>query len=406
MARGGGIYPRGQRLWIWWMQGGRRQARSTGLRVGQERDAERILQAVLARVEAAEETGIDPETATLSEWAAEWIRRRRARGIKSVGDEDAHLREHVLPVLGSVRLRDLRPRRIRSLVHALREDPQLAPKTVRNIYGTLRSCMTEAVVEDLLDATPCVLLPGDLPPQKDKDPTWRATAIYSAAEIERLISDVELYQDRRVVYALLALAGLRWGEMAALRWMDYDATVEPLGRLTVARSYSAKRKNVGSTKTDSTRLVPVHSALASVLAEWRMGGWGEMMGRAPGPEDLIAPSQKGTPRSPNVGLRSLHRDLATLGLRPRRAHDLRRAFISLARAGGASKDLVAMITHTPRGADVIDGYTSLEWAALCRIVEGIQVTRRPPEGAEVTHLSCYSPATGAEERHLSKEKAP
>lgn len=393
----GSVYRRGDRLWIVFRDAqGKRKWKSTSLRVGQEREAERVLAAVEAAIEAGRATGLDPETVTLRQWAAEWIQRRRARGVRTVGDEEARLRDHVLPVLGDERMADLRPRQIRALVHRLRTGP-LAPRTIRHVYGALRGCLTEAVVEDLIPASPCVLLPGDLPEVKDKDPAWRSSAVFTREELELLISDDRVPPDRRVVYALLGLAGLRWGEMAALRWRDYDAALEPLGRLTVATSYSTRRGTMGATKTEAVRLIPVHPTLARILDAHRAGTR---------PDDLICPSTKGTPRSVTIGLRSLHRDLETLGLRKRRAHDLRRTFISLARGAGASKDRVAMITHTPRGADVIDGYTTLEWEALCGVVQAIQVELRAPKGAKVIRLGCDSAVTveGAEAER--KKKAP
>jgi hypothetical protein len=46
-------------------------------------------------------------------------------------------------------------------------------------------------------------------------------------------------------------------------------------------------------------------------------------------------------------------DLPALGMRPRRGHDLRWTFISLAREDGARRDLLEPITHVPRG-NVVD----------------------------------------------------
>lgn len=71
------------------------------------------------------------------------------------------------------------------------------------------------------------------------------------------------------------------GEAAALRWRHYDPTVTPRGRLLVAKSYSTRRDVEKSTKTDAVKHVPVHPVLAAMLAEWKLGRWAEMMGRAP-----------------------------------------------------------------------------------------------------------------------------
>jgi hypothetical protein len=69
----------------------------------------------------------------------------------------------------------------------------------------------------------------------------------------------------------------------------------------------------------------------------------------------------------NHGLRRFHEDLERLGLRPRRQHDTRRTFISIARADGARPDILRWATHGPTG-DVVDVYTTLPWATLCEEV--------------------------------------
>lgn len=73
-----------------------------------------------------------------------------------------------------------------------------------------------------------------LPKNVDKDPAWRTTAIFTRAEVVSLISDVRIPEPRRILHALKGLAALRHGEAAGLRWRDYDATVEPLGKLSRA----------------------------------------------------------------------------------------------------------------------------------------------------------------------------
>jgi hypothetical protein len=64
------------------------------------------------------------------------------------------------------------------------------------------------------------------------------TAIYSRKEMVQLISDQRIPDDRRMFIGLLFLAGIRFGEAAAFRWHHYDPHAEPLGRLSIAKSYS------------------------------------------------------------------------------------------------------------------------------------------------------------------------
>ena len=133
-----------------------------------------------------------------------------------------------------------------------------------------------------------------------------------------------------------------------------------LGRLRVSTAMHAADKREKGVKTDRPREVPVHPTLAKVLATWKLSGWPLYFDRAPGPDDLIVPSRKGSPRSVAHMLKKFHEDLARLGLRPRRQHDARRTFISLARADGARPDVLRWVSHGPTGF----GHGRLHDAAL------------------------------------------
>ena len=65
--------------------------------------------------------------------------------------------------------------------------------------------------------------------RKHKDPTWRMKAVFNEDEVETLISDDRIPQDRRALYALIFLGCLRSGEASARKWADWDQTREPLG---------------------------------------------------------------------------------------------------------------------------------------------------------------------------------
>jgi integrase len=142
------------------------------------------------------------------------------------------------------------------------------------------------------------------------------------------------------VQDLEGVAGEVDPEASALRWRHYDAEMKPLGRLSIAKSYNTKLKAEKEVKTKVPRDVPVHSALAALLAEWKLSGWQAMFGRTPGPDDLIIPSRLGKNRSANHMLKKFHQDLERLGIRARRQHDLRRTFISLCLGDGGRSDIL------------------------------------------------------------------
>lgn len=348
---------------------------------------------------------------TVRRWATRWIETRRAQLVASVGDEATHLEAHVLPTIGEQLLDEVRPRHLVELFGALRRKKAagggkgtLAPKTIHNIYGTVSALFRDAKLDDLLlGDSPCILTRRQLGEKVDKDPEWRPTAKYSRAELEQLISSADIPPDRHVLYALEGLAALRHGEAAGLRWRHYLADQQPLGRLIVATSYDK-----GRTKTKQVRFMPVHPTLAAMLAEWKLGGWAAMFGRAPEPDDLVVPLPAdplgkraranpragGGMRTKNDSRRRLERDLAALQLRHRRGHDLRRSMISLAQDDGAVKDILKLGTHGRTRREAIDDYTTLEWSTLCAEVAKLQVVRRLDVAVKVVAIGGGGPGGG------------
>lgn len=371
----GYIYKRGKKLWVGYTgPDGRLEQKPTGLRVGQKRKAQKLLDRIEAQIAAGkefDEAELGP--VTVKRYGEKWIEGRRADSIMTAGDDEARLRLHVNPTLGQLKMVDVRTRHIRDLVKKLRRNGKLAPRSVRHVYGVLHTMFRDANVDELIHTNPCVLKRTDLPKKKDKDPTWRANAVFTRDETELLLSDARSPEDRRVFYALLALTGIRFGEASALRWRHYDSTLEPLGRLVIAFSYNTSKREEKDVKTEQPRLVPVHPTLAKVLAAWKLRGWQAMMGRVPKPDDLIVPSREGNNRSRHHGLKKFYQDLERLGLRRRRQHDLRRTFITLGLADGARKDVLEAMTHAPRGA-IIDDYNSPPWWLLCQELVKLRIT--------------------------------
>lgn len=287
--------------------------------------------------------------------------------------------------LGAMALDAVTPRDVAAWVRALRARPvttgrgggSLAPSTVRGTYHLLRRIYTTARFEGLVATSPCELPRGVLPPAGDKDPGARRAWRYDREEVELLISSPELLPSRRVLWAVLFLTGARFGEVAALRWSDWEPQVRPLGRLTISRAIHRRTGQEKGTKTGSIKEVPVHPTLAGILAEWRLSGWARHVGRAPEPGDYIIPTRHGTPRDGANGNHQLHADCEKLGLRPRRLHGARHTLISLAIDDGARADLVRQLTH-PARADRggFGGYRNEAWETWCAEVRKLRIARR------------------------------
>lgn len=377
----GSVYPRGRVLWVAYTDAdGRRRCVSSRVVLGATAaERERALlkaEAFLRRLEEAQREAISEGPLTLRRYAADWIARRRRRKVRTAGDDEARLRDWVLPVLGDRLLVEIRAPEIRTLFRDLTDSGELAPKTIHNIYGVLHCLFEDAVAEEKRDFSPCALKVRrrELPEKEDKDPTWREQAVFSMAEARRLCTDSSIPEWRRVAYAVAFLAGLREGELLGRRWRHYRPQLEPLGALDVVSSWNSKLHMETTTKTKRIRHVPVHPELARRLAEWRLSGWPRLMGRPPGDEDLLfpCPHARGQrkvvdaqrPRSGVSFLHALESDCERLGLRHRRVHDTRRSFISWCRGAGARDNMLKWVTHG-RGKSILDDYTEPRWPDLC-----------------------------------------
>ena len=386
-----GIFTRGTTLWILYRDAdGKRRRASTGYLAGDEGKAQETLAEVertVAEQRAARgASGIASGGLKLRTFAERWL---KTRATETADDDRGRFYNHIAPALGDMALGDIRPRHVRDFVDRLKATRKLgnmqkngtrvataeliAPRTVLHVYGTLRAMLNDAVADELIAASPCVLK-DELPLKRDKDRTWRRTAVFTRDEVETIISAPadEIPEDRRVMYAVMFLGAMRFGEAAALTWRDYDASCSPLAKLVVERSYSSKSRKVKGTKTENPREMPVHPTLARILAEWKLGGFERLTGRRPAPGDLVVPSRRGKSRNVNHMLRRFHEDLERVGLRARRQHDSRRTFISLARADGARPDILRWATHGPSG-DIVDDYTTLPWATLCDEVAKLRI---------------------------------
>lgn len=394
MARSkkGRVYRRGGTLWLSFYVGEERRRQSSGFRVGQERKAQELLRRLEERV-SINDYRSDVGPLTLKKFIEQrWLPERTREGLRSVKDDAARIRIHAFPRLGHLQLDEIRRRDIKDLVTGLKSGP-LAARSIRHVYGLLHKAFADAVADELIDVSPCVLGKRDLPKLVDKDPNWRHQAVFSREEAERLISDPGLPLDRRVLYTLLLLTGGRVGEVSALTWADWDRAREPLGHVLICKSHDTKSGTLRPTKTEVPRHVPVHPLLARVLAAWKLSGWGKEFGRAPTEHDLIIPNVHtpgrgkrvwgpDAPRRSDVIRRTLVEDLKALGLLPRRVHDTRRTFISLCRADGAREDLLKWVTHG-RPPGIMNIYSEIPWKFLCEEVAKLKLELR---GAGVLEL--------------------
>ena len=316
---------------------------------------------------------------TLRMFLKKFIADRRNAGLVSVDDDESRLKNHVLtePVADML-IRDIRPRHTRPLLIKLNgkvSEKKLAPRTCSHVWSLMHTAFEVAIEEELATENPFRLRKGHRlrPKKRDKDPKWRQQARFAASELLSVFNDKRVPDDRRM-FCIMAfyMGGPRFGEAAAIRWEDH-VHAWPLTKICVALSYNTKKRRVKDTKTETPREVPVHPELLRVLDWWKREGWEKLMGRPPGPSDLIVPSRLGKHRNVNHMGRRLHEDLERLGLRKRNQHDFRRTFISIAQECGANVPLLKWITHGNARSTIMDDYSAISWEARCAEMQKVDV---------------------------------
>jgi hypothetical protein len=228
----GHVRKRGSKLELVIWVDGRRVTRGTGLDVGHEAEAEALLEAVKAELRAAP---AEPQAAapdTLRAWGERWIEDRKARGKLEYVHEQSHLEHFVYPLLGTNR----------SGRHG-RRDPRLgsgASRSKRAVASTRRSTsenhrdgpplFKEAVRRHIIERSPCIWEDTDLP---ELEANARVMGCgFEGVDVQRLVYDTRIPEDRRVLYSLEFLTGMRTGEAAARTWADWEPAF--LGRLAAS----------------------------------------------------------------------------------------------------------------------------------------------------------------------------
>lgn len=228
-------------------------------------------------------TWIDPRGSriTMRELGAEWLESNPAKRDSTWARDESALRVHVYPELGDRTIGSLTPVDIRSLVAKWSED--LAPRSVRRIYGALRAALNYAVEVDRLARTPC-----------------RGIHLPSAEPVKVIVPDpvqlIELADTIDPNYSAMiwlgAVLGLRWGEVAGLRVGHIDLLRKTV---TIAEQVTRGRGGAGDIGPPKSAAARRTISIPSELADELSAHMKSLELTAGMPEELLFPNNDGLP---------------------------------------------------------------------------------------------------------------
>ena len=208
---------------------------------------------------------------TVGEYLERWLMATKTTiQVKIYRQYAQVVEQHIVPALGSIKLRDLRPDQIQSF-YSTKIDEGASPSTVRVIHSVFHCALNKAVKWGLLGRNPASHV--DKPKVNRKE-----MKTLSAEQVIRLLnfSQGSRYE---ALYHLAVTTGLRQGELLGLRWSDLDWGT---GHLRVQRQLqrvSGEGLVLNEPKSASgRRLVVLGPATLEKLRDHKRSKWLDAMG--------------------------------------------------------------------------------------------------------------------------------
>jgi integrase len=231
-----------------------------------------------------------PTRMTVREETAEWLVRaatgatltKGARRYKPsfVREVERSMRLHVLDEIGALRLSDVRRADVQRLIERLNEQG-LSGSRVRGVVTALKVVLRRALEDDELSVDPTARL--RLP-----EPAGSRERVVSIDEGERLISS--LPKEDQALWATALYAGLRRGELRALRWGKVDLAA---GVIRVRESMDDHEGVIAPKSKAGIREAPVPPALIDFLTEHKARS------TSVDADALVFPGRNGGPFTPS-----------------------------------------------------------------------------------------------------------
>jgi integrase len=262
---------------------------------------------VVTKMAAARPPG--PDT-TVAQWAARWLATLTSREQTVRGYADRL--EHVLPVLGHLRVADVTAADVERLAATLVKE--LARSTTAVVLGVAGSMFRAAVRARLIATNPVA------DARRPKVPR-RRQEVYGPADLARVIESADWYAGAGAA-ALMAAVGCRVGEAVALDVTDFDPAA---GTVRITKTFVATLNRVGPPKSENgVRTIRVPAVALPVLRA-------AAGGRTTGPLFRTGKGKRLRQSTIDRGVRLV---LAGLGLTPRGSHSLRHSVASALVAAG------------------------------------------------------------------------
>jgi integrase len=298
----------------------------------------------------------EPSRQPLGEYLMTWLEGARIAPATRESYRK-NIRLHVTPRIGNVALASLTPQRLAALYRELeasgradhRKGEPLSPRTVRYVAQILHAALREAVKAGILRRNPAD--PDLAKPPSSRQATAPEMRPWTAPQLGAFLDWSRENSELHPAWLMLAMTGMRRGELLALRWRDIDLDS---GTVSIRRSVGVVRVhgqgatlNEGPTKTGRPRVIDLDDDTVTVLRAWRRerAGMALQLGRDTA---IVFGDHEGDHRHPDrfsrlfaQTLARCARDLGEAAPPVIRLHDLRHTHATILLASGVNVKVVS-----------------------------------------------------------------
>lgn len=300
--------------------------------------AKKLRAALRARDAGLPIPGENVRVAEYLDWWLSTVAKRRVRP-STLTSYELHVRVHLVPAIGKVRLARLGPQHVEAFI-ARQLESDLSPTTIARQHATLRAALNTALKYGLVSRNAAALVTAPRASRKEIQPLTpdEARTFLEAAARHRL----------EALYLTAIATGMRQGELLALRWTDLDADGTLHVRYAMQR-VDGEPQFVEPKTEKSRRSLVMPAVVLDALKAHRARQATERLAAGEHWQDwgLVFPSTAGTPLDSRNVTKTLQKILASAGLPRQRFQDLRHAAASFYLAQGLDlREVMEILGHS------------------------------------------------------------
>ncbi len=266
---------------------------------------------------------------TLGEYLNEWLLARKGLTPNSIRYYEQTIKNRINPHIGNTKLKSVHPKMIEDFLYLLINEKGYKGGTVRGVIRTLNKAFNDGVRWGEL---PHNVMSKVVLPQTESTPSPRIP-VNDVAKL-RILAVSNPFDAARLEIGVAI--GLRPGEVAGLKWKDFDAELKTLQVVRQIQRYRGLGLVEEKPKGKKEKVVPLlPHEIALLESLYRYQTVGQKVGRIITQEDFIFPNSVGKAMDPTFDRKWFRRLCESSGIPRYQKFQMRKtAFTDLSHVAG------------------------------------------------------------------------